>query len=100
MSEALAIAAVAGGVRVALRVMPRSPRAMIGGVRDGRLVVRVTKPPVDDAANEAVIALIAAALDVPRHAVQIVAGMTSRNKTVLITGIDEPRCRERLRANL
>ena len=48
---------------VDLRVIPRSPRDAVDGWRDGRLVVRVTAPPVDHAANEAVVAVLARALD-------------------------------------
>lgn len=66
--------------------MPRSSRSEISGWRDGRLVVRVTAPPVDDAANEAVVATLAEALDLPRRQLSIVTGMTSRNKTIAIAG--------------
>ena len=82
----LSATATAGGVRIAVRVMPRSPRNGIDGVRDGRLVVRVTAPPVDDAANEAVVTVLATAVGLPRHAVRIVAGATARNKTIAIAG--------------
>ena len=76
-----------GGLRLAVRVMPRSPRTAIDGVRGGRLVIRVTAPPVDDAANEAVVIALASALGLPRHAVRIASGATGRNKTIEITGV-------------
>jgi len=66
--------------------MPRSPRNCIEGMRDGRLIVRVTAPPVDDAANDAVIALLARKFSVARGSIRIVSGATSRNKTVEIPG--------------
>ena len=88
--------ATAGGVRLDVRAMPRSPRTAIAGIRDGRLLVRVTAPPVDDAANEAVIAALAAALDTPRRNLRIVTGATSRNKTIEIIGLDAPTVRARL----
>jgi uncharacterized protein YggU (UPF0235/DUF167 family) len=75
-------------VRLDLRVVPRAPRTEVGGLRDGRLLVRVTAPPVDDAANDAVIRALADALDVPRQAIRITAGAASRNKTVEISGVD------------
>lgn len=75
------------GVRIDLRVIPRSPKTAVGGMRDGRLIVRVTAPPVDSAANEAVVAAIAEALDVPKRSVRLVAGVTSRNKTVEVDGV-------------
>jgi uncharacterized protein (TIGR00251 family) len=87
----------ATGVRVDLRVMPRSSKNTIDGVRDGRLVVRVTAPPVDDAANDAVIAVLAGALDLPKRAVRIVSGLTSRNKTVEIAGLDEASLSRRMK---
>lgn len=75
------------GVRIELRVIPRSPRAGFDGVRDGRLLVRVTAPPVERAANEAVVDAIARALDVPKRSVRLVAGQTSRNKAVEVEGL-------------
>ena len=92
----MAITATATGVRLAIRVMPRSPRTAIGGIRDGRLIVRVTAPPVDGAANDAVVAALADALDLPKRSIRIVAGDTSRNKTVDITGLDVKQIRARL----
>ena len=85
-----------GGLRLDLRVMPRSPRTGIDGVRDGRLVVRVTAPPVDDAANDAVVGALARALGVPRRAIRVVTGATARNKTVEVANIDEAHVRARL----
>ena len=78
---------VGGGVRLALRVIPRSPKTVVGGVRDGRLIVRVTAPPVDDAANRAVIDALADHFRLPRGSIRIVSGQTSRNKTVEISGV-------------
>ncbi len=84
------------GTAIDLRVMPRAPRAGLGGTRDGRLLVRVTAPPVDHAANEAAIVALARALGVPRRAVRIVAGHRSRNKTAEITGLDPAQVTGRL----
>ena len=76
--------------------MPRSSKNGIDGSRDGRVLVRVTAAPVDGAANDAVIATIAAALDLPRRAIRVVHGSTSRNKTIEITGLDAAAVRVRL----
>lgn len=83
------------GVRVALKVIPRSPKTTLDGVRDGRLLVRVTAPPVDAAANDAVTEFLARSLGVPRRAVTLVMGETSRLKTVAVAGLplDEVRVR-------
>ena len=58
-------------------------------VRDGRLVVRVTAPPAEGRANAAVCALLAKALGVPKRAVQVQRGSSSRDKVVSIEGMDE-----------
>lgn len=84
---AAAITDTPTGVRIALRVLPRSSKSVIEGVRDGRVLVKVTAPPVDDAANEAVIALIAQRLAVPKRSVAIVVGATSKNKVVAVDGV-------------
>jgi len=75
--------------RISIRVMPRSPRNRIDGMRDGRLIVRVTAPPVDNAANEAVITLLAGDLGVPRGSIRVVSGANSRNKAVEVAGLTE-----------
>jgi uncharacterized protein (TIGR00251 family) len=79
-----------------LRVIPRSPRTNIDGVRDGRLLVRVTSPPVDDAANEAVVEILARTLDVPKRSIRIVSGATARNKTVEVAGMNSAAVLARL----
>ncbi len=85
-----------GGVRIQVRVIPRSPRTAVDGVRDGRLLLRVTAPPVDDSANHAVVETLARALTLPRSAVRIVGGGSARNKTIEITGLDAAAVRSRL----
>jgi len=84
------------GVRLETRVTPRASRTAIEGVRDGRLLVRVTAPPVDKAANTAVIAIISEALDLPRRDVTIVGGEQSRSKSLAIAGLTADQVRQRL----
>ncbi|HKY50383.1 MAG TPA: DUF167 domain-containing protein [Candidatus Limnocylindria bacterium] len=67
-----------------VRVIPRSARSAIGGERDGALVVRVTAPPVEGRANEAVTALLAEALRLPRSAVRVERGATGRTKLLSV----------------
>ena len=74
-------------VRFDVRVQPRASRTAVLGPRDGRLVVHVTAPPVDEAANEAVIELLARELGVPKRAVRIVSGDRGRNKVIEIAGV-------------
>jgi uncharacterized protein len=60
------------------------------------LLVKVTAPPVDSAANEAVIALLAATLKIPKRDIAIVSGESSRNKRVRIAGLSTADIRARL----
>ena len=87
--DGLMTTAVAAGLRVPVRVIPRASRTSIDGVRDGRLLIRVTAPPVDRAANDAVVETLAHVLDLPRAAVRIVSGDTSKNKVVEIAGMSQ-----------
>lgn len=71
---------------VRVRVVARARRDEIAGERDGRLVVRVTAPPVDGKANAAVCRLIADAYGVPKNRVTVVRGAKSRDKLVRVEG--------------
>jgi uncharacterized protein (TIGR00251 family) len=76
-----------GAVRFAVRVRPRSSRPGVDGLHGDALKVRVGAAPVDGAANAAVVEVLAAALGVPRRAVRIVAGDSSRSKVAEVDGI-------------
>jgi uncharacterized protein len=69
-------------VRFTVHVQPRSKRPGIDGMHGDALRVRVNAPPVDGAANDAVIGLLAVALGVPKRTISIVGGMTSRSKLI------------------
>ncbi len=73
-----------GGVALDVLVQPRASRAKLGPIHDGRLKVAVTAPPVDGEANAAVIELLAKQLGVARGAITVIAGTSSRRKTVRI----------------
>jgi uncharacterized protein len=83
-----------GAVRFGVRVQPRSSRTEVAGVHAGALKVRLHAPPVDGAANEALVAFLAEALGVPRRQVRIVAGASSRAKVVEVEGVEMARVRE------
>lgn len=78
----------ADGVSLQIKVVPRASRNEIGEVLGDRLKIKIAAPPVDSAANEELVAFLAKQLGVSRSAVQIAHGQTSRNKTVLIQGLD------------
>ena len=88
------------GVRIDLRVSPRASKNAIAGVRENALVVRVTAPPVDGAANDAVVHVLSKALDVPKRDVTIVRGETGRSKIAAIAGVSASTIRARLSAIL
>ena len=71
-----------------VRVIPRAGRSGFGGLRDGALLVRLAAAPVDGAANDELIALLAKALRLPKRDITIVAGGRSRTKRIRIAGID------------
>jgi uncharacterized protein (TIGR00251 family) len=84
MSLPAYLQARAQGVYLSIKVQPRASRNEIGDALGGELKVKVTAPPVDAAANEALVRLLAEVLDCPRGAVQIVRGHTSRHKQVVV----------------
>lgn len=83
----LAISASATGLRLDVYVQPRASRSEIVGEHDGALRVRLVAPPVDNAANEALVALLAKALGVPKRDIRVVTGATSRRKVVEVSGV-------------
>jgi uncharacterized protein (TIGR00251 family) len=85
-----------GAVRIAVAAKPRSRASRIGAPRDGALVVHLAAPPVDGAANDELVAVLAAALGVPKRDVVLVRGESSRHKVVEVRGVSEGQARERL----
>ena len=69
-----------------VRVVPRASRSELVGEHDGALRVRIAAPPVDGAANDELVRLLALAFAVPRSAIDITAGHASKLKTVRIAG--------------
>jgi hypothetical protein len=74
-------------IQFAVRVVPRAGRTGVAGVRQGALLVRLAAPPVEGAANEALLAYLAELTDRPKRDVAIVSGQNSRNKRVRISGV-------------
>ena len=82
------IRSVPGGIEIDVRVIPRAGRSGVAGTREGALLVRLNAPPVDGAANDELIEVLAKALGAPKRAVSIVAGERSRQKRVRVGGIE------------
>ena len=78
-----------GGSALAVRVIPRSKRAEIAEIMDdGTIKIRLTAPPVEGKANEALVKFLAGILDVPPSRIEIVAGHSGRKKLVTILDMD------------
>ena len=69
-------------------------------MQDGTLKVHLTAPPVEGKANQALIEFLSEILDVPRSRLEIVSGMSNRNKLVAVHGLDEKSLRERLASSM
>jgi uncharacterized protein (TIGR00251 family) len=86
------------GLTLRVRVQPRASRDALSGEREGALVVRLTAPPVEGAANEALARFLGKTLGVAPSAVRVVSGASGRNKVVSVAGLDAATARERLGA--
>ncbi|MGN6386670.1 MAG: DUF167 domain-containing protein [Verrucomicrobiota bacterium] len=86
----------AHGTYISVKVQPRSSRNRVAGEQAGELKVYVTAPPVDSAANEAVLELLSEALDCPRSRLQLTKGQTTRHKVIFAAGIPLALAREKL----
>ena len=86
-------------MRIHVRVIPRSSKNLIEW-EEGGLKVHVTAPPVDGAANNALIALLAQCLAVHKRDIQIVRGTTGRYKIVEITGMTTEAMENKIRGEL
>jgi uncharacterized protein (TIGR00251 family) len=80
-----------------IHVIPRAKRTVLAGERDGALLIRLAAPPVDGAANAALIDFLASALDLPRSSIRIVTGERGRRKRVAIAGMTAEQVRAILR---
>jgi|SRR5690242_19899707 hypothetical protein len=77
------------GVLLSVKLQPRASADQIGEPQGNELRVKVTAPPVEAAANQALVRLLAEKLDCPRNQVQLVRGQTSRHKLVKLYGLSE-----------
>ncbi len=84
------------GVVIDVRVTPRASHSRLDGAHAGALRVRLHAPPVDGAANDELIAVMAAAFGVPKRAVAIVSGHGSRSKRVRLSGVGAEAAQQRI----
>ena len=84
------------GAVLSLRIIPRAHKNAIQGEHGDALKIRLCAPPVEGAANSALIEFLSDTLSIPRARVQLLSGATSRNKRILLAGLSTSAIRERL----
>lgn len=87
MTETLKVTETATGVVFTVHVQPRASRNEICGVHGGELKLRLTSPPVEDAANKSCVEFLAKSLGVAKSKVSILSGSKSRHKTITVEGV-------------
>lgn len=95
----LALTEHADKVIIPVRAMPRAGRNALDGLTEGALRVRLVAPPVEGAANKALIAFLAEVLGVPKRDLAITTGEHGRRKLVRVRGLTGTAVRERLTGN-
>ena len=85
-----------GGLDIPLNVQPRSSRNELAGVQNGAMKIRLTAPPVEDAANRSVVAFFSSLLDVPKSHCEIRKGSHSRRKVLHVRGVSRDEFLRRL----
>lgn len=96
MSEEGPLRSSKGSVLLAVVAQPGARREGLAGLHDGRLRVRTQAAPEGGKANVAIAALVAAAFGLPKRAVSVVSGATSRRKELALAGLALAQARERL----
>ncbi len=86
MPPATFLRETAGGTLLSVKLQPRASKNEIGEPLGNELKIKVTAPPVDAAANQALVEFLADKLDCSRGKVELIRGQTSRHKTILIHG--------------
>jgi uncharacterized protein (TIGR00251 family) len=94
--RAFKITEAESGAAFPVRVIPRASRNEIESVTGNALKVRVTAPPVEGAANKALIELLAERLKIRKSQIEIVAGQTSQHKMISVVGLGPNEVEERL----
>ena len=87
MSTATFLRETSGGTLLSVKLQPRASKNEIGEALGEELKIKVTAPPVDAAANQALIELLADTLDCSRGKVELIRGQTSRHKTIMLHGL-------------
>ncbi|HPJ56575.1 MAG TPA: DUF167 domain-containing protein [Kiritimatiellia bacterium] len=86
------------GAVLSLRIVPRAHKNAIQGEHGDALKIRLCAPPVDGAANAALIEFLSDSLSLPRARIQLLSGKTSRTKRVLLAGLSASAIRTKIQA--
>lgn len=89
MKPLLKIKETETGVILKIKVQPKASKNEIKGLQGDALKVRLTAPPVDGAANTACQSFFSDLFKIPKNRVKIIAGLTNRNKTLLLEGLSK-----------
>lgn len=84
------------GCTITLKVVPRASKDQVVGEENGELKVRLKAPPVDGAANEALIRFLALKLEVPKSSLELMSGQVSRHKVVRVLKAKASEIQDRL----
>ncbi len=85
------------GAAITVRVIPRSSKNEIAEIQaDGTIKIRLTAPPVEGQANKALIEFLADILDVAKSKIEIIAGLSGRDKLVTILDLDSDTVQEKI----
>ncbi len=87
-----------GGTLLPVKLQPRASKNEIGASLGGELRIKVTAPPVDAAANQALVELLAEKLGCARNRVELIRGQKSRHKTVLLHGFTPDQVLQKITA--
>ena len=86
-----------GGAILRVKVQPRAPRSEVVGRLGDEVKIRITAPPVDSAANEALVEFLADRLGCPRRSVELLHGHKSPHKVLRLRGLTAAAVADRLR---
>jgi hypothetical protein len=87
-------------VTFGVRVVPRASRNKIAGIHDGAVRIRLTAPPVEGAANEALVSFLSTVLRVAKRDIELISGQAARSKVVSVSGLSAEEVEARLRSHL
>lgn len=85
------------GLEVRVRAVPRASKNEVQGIYDGAVKIRLTTPPVDGKANQALIKFLSKTLKLSKSQIELLQGDTSRHKTLRISGISPAELQSRLK---